>query len=341
MNQQVANTVAAGLLLAGSQALAWGAAGHMAVGTIADRLIAGTPAATQTRMILGSNLRTAAVWADCAKGVDTSTFSYQGAGHYPECAIYENPASEKQMEAFVRRNHDNCASQYNTESCHKQYHYTDVAIQRAEYRGGSVGTSQQDIVAAINAALAVLQDRESPPPFRIASKREALRLLAHYVGDIHQPLHVAAVYADVKGNVVDPDEGPFDPRTETRGGNDLLVQVSHPPGAKPMKLHADWDNVAGSVTHDPPDPAVLNQARAVLATHGDVSGWATAWATESLKLAARAYGGLRYSPEDGGHHHVVTLPAGYDAGVKGPMQHDQVIKGGARLAQLMKVLWPK
>ena len=34
--------------------------------------------------------------------------------------------------------------------------------------------------------------------------REALRLLAHYVGDIHQPLHVAAVYLDREGRVVDP-----------------------------------------------------------------------------------------------------------------------------------------
>ncbi|MDB5858389.1 MAG: hypothetical protein JWQ76_2078 [Ramlibacter sp.] len=345
MNQHVANSVAAGLLLTGAQAFAWGAAGHMAVGTIADRLIAGTPAATQVRKILGSNLRTASVWADCAKGVSTSTFKYEGSGHYQECAIYENPASERQMEAFVRRNHDNCTSPHNTEPCHKQYHYTDVAIQRAEYRRGSVGTSEQDVVAAINAALAVLQDREPPAPFRIAGKREALRLLAHYVGDIHQPLHVAAVYVDAKGNVIDPDEGTFDPRTETHGGNDLLIKVSHPAGAKyapkPLKLHGDWDNVAGAGIQDQPSAAVLSKAREVLATEGEVSGWATAWATESLKLGAVAYGGLLYSPENTSHQHAITLPAGYNAEVKSPTQRDQVVKGGARLAQLVMVLWPE
>src|SRR6478609_1338659 len=139
MHQLASIAAAALLLLAGPQALAWGSAGHLAVGTIADRLIAGTPAALETRKILGSTLRTAAVWADCAKGVNTAPFKYEGAGHYPECAIYENPASERQMEAFVRRNHDNCSSPYNTESCHKQYHYTDVAVQRSEYRSGYVG----------------------------------------------------------------------------------------------------------------------------------------------------------------------------------------------------------
>ena len=341
MHRYPATVLAAGLLLAGQQALAWGAAGHMAVGTIADRLIAGTPAALHTRQILGSNLRTASVWADCAKGVSTSTFRYEARGQFAECAIYENPASEKQLEAFVRRNHANCGSPHNTESCHKQYHYTDVAIQRSEYRPGYVGTSEHDIVAAINAAIAVLQDRQPPAPFRLVGKREALRLLTHYVGDLHQPLHVAAVYVDAKGNVVDPDEGSFDHRTETRGGNDLVIKVALPPGAKPRKLHAEWDNVYGAVNYDQPPAAVLKSARAVAATPGDVSGWATAWATESLKLGGAAYGGLRYSAESPSRQHVITLPDGYAAGVKIPAQREQVIRAGARLAQLMKAIWPQ
>lgn len=327
----------AGLLAAGTQACAWGAAGHMAVGAIADRLLAGTPAALQARAILGSSLRTASVWADCAKGVDPATFRYGMRGQFPECAVYENPASEKAMEAFVRRNHDNCASPPGAESCHKQYHYADVAIQREAYRKGLVGTSDHDIAAAINAALAVLQDRVPPAPFRIAGKREALRLLAHYVGDIHQPLHVAAVYVDAQGQVVDPDAGSFDPGTETRGGNDLLLQVA---GARPRKLHAEWDDVKGAVDFDQPPPAVLKQARAVALTAGDMSGWAAAWATESLKVGGLAYGGLGYGPDNGLHQHLVTLPPGYAGQVKVPRQREQVVRAGARLAQLLRALWP-
>src|SRR5262245_34039637 len=105
-------------------AFAFGPGGHMAAGTIADNLIAGTKAAKQVRKILGTNLRTAAVWADCAKGVDTTTFKYGGERKFPECAIYENEASELAMERFVKRNVGNCtAPPGNTDVCHKQYHY--------------------------------------------------------------------------------------------------------------------------------------------------------------------------------------------------------------------------
>jgi hypothetical protein len=72
--------------------------------------------------------------------------------------------------------------------------------------------ADQDIVAAVSAAIAVLQGKDLPAPFKFASKKEALRLLAHYVGDIHQPLHVAAVYVDAGGHVIDPDMGTFDPQ---------------------------------------------------------------------------------------------------------------------------------
>jgi len=116
----------------------------MTVGTIADSLIAGTNAANQVRNILWTNLRTASVWADCAKGVNEKTFKYGGEGRFAECAVYENPASEKAMERFVRRNVGNCTSHRGAETCHRQYHY-DVAIQRMAYMKGEVGTSDQDI----------------------------------------------------------------------------------------------------------------------------------------------------------------------------------------------------
>jgi len=53
---------------------AFGPNGHKTVGTIADSLLAGTNAGKQAQNILGSNLRTASVWADCAKGVNPTTF---------------------------------------------------------------------------------------------------------------------------------------------------------------------------------------------------------------------------------------------------------------------------
>jgi S1/P1 Nuclease len=312
-------------------AFAWGPKGHMTVGTIADKLIAGTNAAREVRRILGSNLRTASVWADCAKGVNPTTFKYGGEGQFPECAIYENRASERQMEEFVRRNVHNCMAPHNTEVCHKQYHYTDVAIQRNVYMKNQVGTTNQDIVSAVSAAILVLQGNNSPAPFNLASKKEALRLLAHYVGDIHQPLHVGAVYLDATGHVVDPDQGVFNPKTETHGGNDLFI------GTK--KLHGEWDAVAAPIAADPPSGAVLNQARSIPITAGSTSVWSTAWATETLTVSKGAFQGVTYSNEDSHDHYRIQVPQGYNT-MKTRIQQDQIVKAGARLAQILKQIWP-
>ncbi len=320
------------LLIHSTPTFAFGPDGHMTVGSIADALLVGTKAGQKSRQILGTNLRTASVWADCAKGVNTTTFKYQGEGQFSECAIYENPASELAMERFVKRNVGNCVLPLpDSEVCHRQYHYTDVAIQRSAYIKGQVGTSDQDIVAAVAAAIAVLQGNPSPAPFKFVSKKEALRVLAHYVGDIHQPLHVAAVYVDATGHVVDPYTGAFNPQTATRGANDLFV------GTK--KLHGKWDAVTGTFVTQPPTATVLSQAQAIPVTAGPISGWSTLWATETLTVGKNAFIGITYSSEDPDDHYQIMLPAGYDA-MKIQKQQEQIIKAGARLAQILKQIWP-
>jgi S1/P1 Nuclease len=71
----------------------------------------------------------------------------------------------------------------------------------------------------INAAIMVLQNMPAPAPFSIKDKKEALFLLAHFVGDLHQPMHVSAIYLDPNGNFVDADSGvPYDPNTQTLAG---------------------------------------------------------------------------------------------------------------------------
>src|SRR5580698_3745071 len=57
-------------LLASTAIFAWSAPGHETVGAIADSLLVGTNAQKQVASILGSErLKTASLWADCAKGV--------------------------------------------------------------------------------------------------------------------------------------------------------------------------------------------------------------------------------------------------------------------------------
>lgn len=115
-----------------------------------------------------------------------------------------------------------------------------MAIQRTEYSLGVVGARNDDIVGAVAATIHVLKDEPAPAPFSIKDKREALLLLAHYIGDIHQPLHVGAVYLNVAGARIDPDAGSFDPATPTRGGNQIatVIASTNKHGAS---LHATWD----------------------------------------------------------------------------------------------------
>ncbi|HTO44824.1 MAG TPA: S1/P1 nuclease [Burkholderiales bacterium] len=326
-----------GLLLAGSMAttvaLAWDSTGHQTVGAIADRLIAGTNAEAQVRNILGTSLRASAVWADCAKGVEKkgAKFSYTATGKHKECFPFETGPGKAEMANFVRRNWDNCAPLPGEDKCHKQYHYTDVSILRNHYAKGLAGTSNHDIVSAISAAIAVLQGRPAPAPFNINGKKEALRLLSHYAGDIHQPLHVAAIYLDQDGNPVDPDHGPFDPNTETRGGNEILDGSD--------SLHFEWDHVSEDLSADRLDDEILSDARKLAPTHGSVSNWSTKWATDTLLAAKPAFKGLTFSQENVEHHWFVELPGGYSE-TRAAVQRQQLIKAGARLAQTLEAIWP-
>lgn len=75
------------------------------------------------------------------------------------------------------------------------------------------------VVAAINAQRAILADRDRP----LAERRNALKFLVHFVGDVHQPLH--AGYRD------------------DRGGNNFQLQYrgKGAPKGQGTQLHGVWD----------------------------------------------------------------------------------------------------
>jgi hypothetical protein len=320
-------------------AWAWGPDGHRTVGAIADRLLVGTHAEARVRALLGGlTLRGAAVWADCAKGVDPSRgYAYADPGHYPECAPFETPSGEARLSDYVRRNDRNCERRPDEESCHKQYHYADIAIQRGRYAPAVTGARGDDVVGAIGAAIHVLRGEAAPAPFDIRSPREALMLLAHFVGDLHQPLHVGTVYLDPAGARVDPDPNRYDPATDTRGGNRIGVVVPHAK-ALGLNLHRLWDDVPNADRDVHIDAGWLAQARAVRRTPGDALTWPAAWAGGTLAQARLGYRGLAFGPRVDGQWNV-TLPADYAARMDAIKKH-QLTLAGARLAQLLRALWP-
>jgi hypothetical protein len=321
----------------GTPALAWDYQGHEMVGAIADQLL-NANAKLQVAQHLGFSLQEAAPWPDCVRSIvhkDDGNFDYLPSPFHPEyrtpCKSFEGKEELVRMEDYAKRNWVNCTYIPTTAGqCHAAYHFADVAIQRDGYDRRYAGTSDHDVVSAINAAIAVLQDRPAPAPFSIKDKKEALLLLAHFVGDIHQPLHVGAVYLDANGNQVDPDDTGLDPNSETQGGNAIMDGTRN--------LHSEWDAIPDTwgVT---PDAALLADARAVPPTQGPIKGWAVSWASDTVKTAQSAFNGLTFSGAPHGWTVTFADRPKYEQDAE-KIKWAQLAKGGARLTQVLNSIWP-
>ena len=313
---------------------AWGAEGHKTVGALAGKLIEGTRAGTEVRTLLGDlTLADAAIWADCVKGVNAELV-YANPGKFPECAIFETPQGQAEMIDFVKRNLKACDPKPGEEDCHRQYHYTDVNPPQPQYKLGLVGTREEDVVGAIGATIRVLQGQPAPAPFNIKDRREALLMLVHYVGDIHQPMHVGSLYLSNAGDRLNPDKSGLQPSSETHGANALVVKEVD----QTRKLHAIWDNIARSQHMDRIDAAWLAKAKAVPPTGTDPTKFAAVWANESLRQSREAFRLVTFAPSDG-KQWPAKLPSDYPARMA-LVKKAQLTAAGAHLAEVLKLVWP-
>jgi len=326
------------LWLGAGPAVAWGPSGHAAVGAIADQLIAGTPTAKKVRQILGSNLQTAAGWADCARSVESSggVWSYVKPGTWPSCKLYENPDSQAALIAFVKRNASRCGGFASSVQCrHKSYHFVDLSLGHTAYDPAAPGAGPTDLVHAINASLIVLGGGKSPAPFDLRGQREALRLLTHYLGDLHQPLHVGSIYLDDAGRPLDPATEQEAHDHSNAGGNSIMVGTS--------KLHGLWDDVSDKLLKQMVSGPGLAEARAVPAARGAMAQWAADWAGESVAQAGKAFKGLKMGAKRNGARGDEWPATATDPDYRQTrevLQHEQLVKAGARLAQMLTTLFP-
>jgi hypothetical protein len=251
------------------------------------------------------------------------------------------------MEDFASRNWSNCKGWTpSLPACHRQYHFADVAVQHNDYATAYHGTGEADIVHAIQAAIGVLM--VSPPakaPFNIKTKKEALQLLAHLMGDLHQPLHVGAIYLNDADAPVDPDApgSHYSPKMETRGGNFLEIGTSN--------LHAAWDELPGTLTltelatgpGKKRRQALIAEAKAVPPSPGAVENWPAVWASDTVMASHDTFPGLRFSRKGvlkGGDWAVqFNDQAGYDT-ARQQLQHQQMVKAAARLSMVLRAIWP-
>lgn len=316
-------------------ASAWGYQGHEVVGAIADELL-GPNAKRQVETILGFHLRAAAPWTDCVRSVTRlpdGTFKYapSKSEYRIPCTSFETPAETARMEDYVSRNWYNCVY-LPKHGCDEAYHFADVTIQHDDYRRGYAGTSDHDVVSAINAAIMVLKGGTAPLPFSIRDKKEALFLLAHFLGDLHQPLHVGAVYLDRNGQIVNPDQGGLDPATETAGGNSINDQDS-------TNLHGEWDDIPADLGESA-TPDLIAKARAVASTAGPVESFAAAWASDTVMVSHAAFAGLTFKGAPRGRWDVIFADRDAYWRSQDDRKREQLAKGGARLAQLLNAIWP-
>jgi hypothetical protein len=275
----------------------------------------------------GETMATAAEWPDCAKG-----FRY----------CHKDPTPE--MKDFADRNPN-----------HHSYHYTDVPFQIDEYSDDAVGASPDDVVHILGDAILVLKG-QSPSNFaHNITRREALFILAHMVGDIHQPLHVGAAYVDSGDQFVVP-ETPEEAKDDFTQGGNLLCHGS-------KGVHSFWDdNLATAAmkkakvtTSKAFATTLLPEAKKIKADVGQIETWPAKWATESLNLSEQELSPLTVTDKrkagaasscqtsklsnNGDMVWVVEFPPDYarDGAV---IAREQLAKAGARLARVLKAIWP-
>jgi hypothetical protein len=260
------------LAVAQVPAWSWSLQGHRAIGMIADLILQDSPAGAIAEQLLdGAGLSEASTWADCAKGACRRALTMD-----ERIYVHNNPQ-------------------------HRIYHYTDVPMQQFQYKLGMAGTRTDDAVQITKHAVNVLRGRAASRGPAVLDRKSALWVLAHLVGDLHQPLHVGALYYDetctelVDPNIVGPGQPNFgigSTVVSADGGNALRL-----PNGKSFHV-AYWDDgtvtgairLAGVRKRSIQDFAtyVVAHPSAARQTVGDPETWPEQWASEIMPLAKAA-----------------------------------------------------
>ncbi|WP_310497591.1 S1/P1 nuclease [Sandarakinorhabdus sp.] len=151
------------------------------------------------------------------------------------------------------------------------WHYQNISVCRpfdiaAKCPDGNCVTAQ------IPRQLAILADTRGGP----AKRAQALAFFVHFMGDMHQPLHLG--------------------EKDDRGGNDVRARygAKEPPR---MNLHRIWDTeLAERALTEPPaiSPVTITPAQRAAWTQGTV----TDWARESWEISrTRVYTGIANLPD--------------------------------------------
>jgi len=349
-------TLVATVMLLASKVYPYSHDGHYLVGAIADHMLAGTPTAAKIQGLIGDvTLARAATMADEIKDWDPGKSKFGTPFN-----VTTNVELNADLKAFLEANQrtPDCTG----ELLHHEYHFTDIEVfDSPVYSESQVGANTHDIVHMIPFCIDVLTGKQSANNPQMITPRVALVLLVHYVGDLHQPLHIGAEYFDKKGNPVNPNGATF--HAADAGGNNLSLVLTNASNhvTHPGKLHHYWDfNVVEAATNNwanqiaPSNPSSVSlDDMAKLLKNSLPSGWsaepiidpatfAKDCANEILPVAQEAHKRLTFDqltnssgsacPEANGK---ANAPADY-AAYAGGVAADEIQKGGHRLAVLLQ-----
>jgi hypothetical protein len=165
------------------------------------------------------------------------------------------------------------------------------------------------------------------------AQAQALRLIIHFVGDIHQPLHCAT-----RIDSANPEGD--------RGGNLVSIMIPGTGGElRKSNLHSYWDGGIGSFPRigpnfaPPPLSQIPDAAAKAMAGNPPTDRHLkldhpfdfSAWAKESLALAKDvAYKGMKKDVEPSAKYNAASLK----------VVRKRVAWGGYRLAALLNAIWP-
>ncbi|MFL6237770.1 MAG: S1/P1 nuclease [Thermoanaerobaculia bacterium] len=331
-------------LFAGS-AQAYGPRGHGLVGAVADkRLAQNKPAAAAVKQLLESlTLERVATLPDEIKAFDAC-------GKRPSTKPLKVPKRvNDELMAFL------AANPCNGHPSHHEFHYTDVPVLGGEkYAGGKVGRSDFDIVHMIPFCVRVLKGEEPETNDRGITKTVAVILLAHYLGDIHQPLHVGAEYFDADGNPFEPTAD--DPGLADQGGNKLtLFTLVKGKEKSAGKLHSYWDgqtveNAFGTLKTSTIASRLSKNEPENWELAGEPDTWAEQMANEILPVAREAHDRLDFKriKEKAGGQDITSGRAEERRQSGGTFYaiwaaatvKEEIHKGGWRLAALLEASLP-
>jgi len=214
-----------------------------------------------------------------------------------------------------------------------RWHYINLDVRQEETLFGweRACPNGDCVTAQVERALATLRSRFSDK----GQRRNALRFLVHFVGDLHQPLHCG-----------DDRDG---------GGNDKYFKVPLPGGrrSKWVNLHEHWDKLMALGRQEDPGPLAKKLLRAL--DERRVRDWEKGtprdWVFESYKIAKqRLYhdlpqGPMNLPPEErakgrgGTNSWGKELPPEYASGGMRALAEEQLQKAGVRLAFLLNEIF--